>query len=133
MFPMRFSMLPLLLLAAACNEQSPSQAPAGGLEGIHVPPPPAALCAQSAAALEKLGGKGVIDYDDKANATIPQELWMAMGDQHNPFAQTLALHAACTHPDGSAERKVTIRNENGVILMEAMIPTNIGLGSISPE
>jgi hypothetical protein len=130
---MRASPFLSLLLLAACNSQSPAGDASGQPEGIKVPPPPAQLCEQAGKALEQIGGKGVIDYDDQGSATIPQEIWMAMAEQHSQFALTLALHAACAHPDGSAERKVVIRNESGVVLMEAMIPTNVGLGSLPPQ
>jgi hypothetical protein len=130
---MRLFILPSLFLAAACGSQSPSSQLPGDIDNIQVPAPPAQLCAQAAGALKQLGAKGAIDYDDLGTATIPQEIWMGMGEQHNSFAQTLALHAACTHPDGKGERKELIRNESGVVLMEAMIPTNIGLGSLPPE
>jgi hypothetical protein len=130
---MRLFLLPSLFLAAACGSQSPSSQLPGDLDNIQVPPPPAQLCAQSAEALKQLGSKGALDYDDQGNATVPQEIWMSMGDQHNKFAQTLALHAACVNPDGKRERKVLIRNESGVILMEAMIPTNLDLGSLGTE
>jgi hypothetical protein len=130
---MRLAFFPSLLLIAACGSQSPSGSLPGDLDNIQVPAPPAQLCAQSAEALKQLGARGAIDYDDLGGATIPQDIWMGMGDQHNQFALTLALHAACSHPDGRGERKVLIRNESGVVLMEAMIPTNIGLGSLPPE
>ena len=130
---MRLFILPSLLLAAACGSQSPSSNLPGDLDNIQVPAPPPQLCAKAADALKQLGAKGAIDYDDLGSATIPQDLWMAMGDQHASFAQTLALHAACTHPDGKGERKVLIRNDSGVVLMEAMVPTNVGLGSLGAE
>jgi hypothetical protein len=130
---MRLFMLPTLLLIAACGSQSPTGSLPGDLENIQVPPPPAQLCAQSADALRKIGDKGAILYDDLGNATVPQELWTGMKDQREGFAQTLALHAACTHPDGKGERKVLIRNEYGVKLIDAPIATNIGLGSLPPE
>ena len=130
---MRLLLLPSLLLAASCGSQSPSGELPGDLDNLQVPPPPAQLCAQAADGLKQLGARGAIDYDDQGNATIPQEIWMGMGDQHNRFAQTLAIHAACANPDGKGERKVLIRNESGVILMEAMIPTNVGLGPLGAE
>jgi len=129
---MRLFLLPTLFLAAACGSQSPSS-PLGDLDNIQVSAPPAQLCAKAADALKQIGAKGAIDYDDQGSATIPQDLWMAMGDKHASFAQTLALHAACTHPDGKAERKVVIRNESGVILMEAMVPTTVDLGTLGAE
>ncbi len=130
---MRLALLPALLLIAGCGSQSPSSSLPGDLENVQVPAPPAKVCAQTAAALKQIGARGAIDYDDMGNATIPQDLWMAMGDQHAGFAQTLALHAACVHPDGKGERKVLIRNDSGVVLMEAMVPTNVGLGSLGAE
>lgn len=130
---MRIAFLLSLLLATACGSQSPSSSLPADLENIQVPPPPAQICGQAAAALKQSGASGGIDYDDAGNATVPQEIWMAMGDQRSKFAQALALHAACGRPDGKRERNVLIRNESGVILMEASIPTTIGLGSLAPE
>ena len=130
---MRLAFLPSLLLVAACGSQSPSSSLPADLENIQVPPPPARLCKQAADALKQSGTAGGIDYDDVGNATVPQAIWTGLGDQRSKFALTLAMHAACTHPDGKGERKVLIRNESGVILMEASIPTNVGLGSLAPE
>jgi hypothetical protein len=130
---MRLAFLPSLLLIAACGSQSPSSSQSDDLDNIQVPAPPPQLCAQSADALKQLGAKGAIAYDDLGTATIPQEMWMAMNDQHASFARTLALHAACSHPDGKGERNVLIRNEYGVKLMEAPISVNVGLGSLPSE
>lgn len=130
---MRLVLFPILWLAAACGSQSPSSQLPADLENIQAAAPPAKLCAQAADSLKQLGDKGAIDYDDLGSATIPQGIWMGMGEQHHSFAQTLAIHATCAHPDGSRERKVLIRNESGVVLLEAMISTNVGLGSLPPE
>jgi hypothetical protein len=132
--PMRL-FIPIVLLLAACGSQpgssgQASNAQSGQAGGIPAAAPPAQLCEQARKILEQLGAKGAIDYDDQGTATVPQEIWMGMAEQHSQFAQTLALHAACAHPDGSAERNVVIRNESGVVLMEASVPVNLGLGSI---
>ena len=130
---MRLALLPGLLFVAACGSQSPSATLPGDLDNVHVPAPPPQICAKVDAALKKLGADGAIDYDDRGGATVPQAVWMAMGEQHAGFAQTLALHSACARPDGKGERKVLIRNEYGVVLMEATISTNVGLGALPPE
>jgi hypothetical protein len=121
-----------LLFLAACNSQSPS-AQTDPLEGVNVPPPPAQFCARAKKMLEDLGTKGAIDYDDQGQATVPQDIWMGMGEQHSRFAEMLAVHAACAHPDGKAERQVTIRNETGGILMDASIRTATDLGPLMEE
>jgi hypothetical protein len=128
---MRFFPALILLCLAACDSRPGSGDPSS--QAGPVPPPPPQLCAQAGKALEQFEEKAAIVYDDRGRATVPQEIWMAMGSQHSQFAQALALHAACTHPDGAAERPVLIRNETGVVLMEATVSTNIGLGSLPEE
>jgi hypothetical protein len=119
---MRLFPLPFLLLAACGSDAQPDRA-------TTVPPPPAELCEQSRKGLDALGSKGAIDYDDKGEATMPQDAWMSMSaERHNQFARMLAIHAACARPDGAAERQVRIRNEMGTILLENMVPTVIDLG-----
>jgi len=123
----------LLLLLAACGSQPRSGQESEEASAVPAAPPPPELCEQARKALVELGAKGAIDYDDRGGATVPQEIWMGMGEKHGAFAQMLALHAACAHPDGSAERQVVIRNESGVVLLENTVPTNIGIGSLPTE
>ena len=124
----------LIFLAAACDSQ-----PQPGAEGsdpaaqLRVPPPPPQLCDEARKALERLGAKGAIEYDDQGTATVPLEIWGALKERRSEFARTLAIHAACAHPDGAAERIVRIRSESGVMMMEATIPMVFGLGALPEE
>ena len=120
-----FLLLPLFLLA--CDGQSASDQ-----AGANAPPPPPLLCAQARKGLEEMG-KGAILYDDKGEATVPREIWMAMGTESDQFVRALALHAACSHPDGAAERQVRVRDESGVVLSEAVVPVAVGLDSLGDQ
>ena len=123
----------LTLLAAACGSQPQPSGEDADPAAVQVPPPPAQLCDESRKGLEQLGAKGAIEYDDRGTATVPLAIWAALKEKRSDFARTLAIHAACAHPDGAAERVVQIRSESGVMLMEATIPTVFGLGALPEE
>ncbi len=126
--------LVLTFLAAACGSQpQPGVEEADPADAVRVPPPPPQLCDESRKALEKLGAKGAIEYDDQGTATVPLEIWGALKERRSDFARTLAIHAACAHPDGAAERIVRIRSESGVMMMEATIQMVFGLGALPEE
>jgi hypothetical protein len=122
--------LPCLLLLAACSSE-PEADPADDMPGA---PPPPQLCEQSRKALEAIGAKAGIDYDDRGEGIVAQEAWLRMqAAQRSQFAQLLAFHAACAHPDGAGERRIVIRNEWGNVVVERIVPTAVGLGTVPEE
>jgi hypothetical protein len=121
---MRLFPLSFLLLAACGTEAPPAQKTA-------VAPPPPQLCDQARKGLDALGKSGAVDVDDKGEATIVQEAWFRMtAEQREELAKTLGFHAACTSPDGTAERRVMARDEYGTILMDKIVPTVVDLRTL---
>lgn len=121
---MRFFPLPFLLLAA-CDSGAP---PA---EQVKAAPLPPQLCAQVSKGLDALGKSSALDFDAKGEATMVQEAWFGMSDtQREDLAKTIGFHAACTSPDGSAERRVVVRDEYGTVLMDKIVPTTADLRAL---
>src|SRR5688500_15542625 len=121
---MRILLLAPLLFLTACDGGSTPQSPKATVAA-----PAAERCQQARDALDQLKAKAAIDYDQKGEAMIMQDAWMRMSAaEHSQFAHLIALHAACSSPNGAAERQVRIRNETGIILLENMVPTTINLG-----
>ncbi|MDB5722812.1 MAG: hypothetical protein JWP15_3430 [Alphaproteobacteria bacterium] len=122
----RSAFILLILLAACKGEQAPNPAE------TNVGPPPPQICAQIAKAIDQIKNQSSIQYDDKGEATIEQEAWLAMTpDNHVDLARTLAFHAACKAGHQSDAQPVRIRNEIGTILLETTVPTKVDLRSIT--
>lgn len=120
---MRFAVLtlPLLALVAACHKAPPPPA-------TDVGPIPASVCAQVKKSLDQLKSAGGIEITDKAEATVEQEIWLAMNDdQRGGFANALAFRAACASGHQSDDQEVTIRAEDGSLLMHRIVSTRMNL------
>lgn len=118
--------LAILLALAACKGETPPDA-----AQTNVGPVPPQLCAQVKKQLGALNDQLAVQYDDKGNATVTQEAWMAMtSDNHADFAKTLAFVAACASGHQSDAQSVRIRNESGTMLLETTVSTKVDLSSV---
>ena len=123
---MRFAILtlPLLALVAACHKAPPPPA-------TDVGPIPASVCAQVKKSLDQLKSAGGIEITDKAEATVEQEIWLNMNDdQRSGFANALAFRAACASGHQSDDQEVTIRSDEGMVLMHRFVSTRVDPESV---
>jgi hypothetical protein len=113
-------LLPFPLLAlAACHQAPPPPEPYEG-------PIPAQLCAQVKKSLDTLSAQGGMDFDDKGAGTIEHPIWLAMAtEQRDSVARALAFRAGCASGRQSKEQEVTIRSEEGVVLMHRYVSTKV--------
>ena len=118
--------LALLLALAACKGETPPDA-----AQTNVGPVPPQLCAQVKKQLQGLNSQLAVQYNDKGEATVTQEAWMAMNpDNHADFAKTIAFVAACASGHQSEAQPVRIRNESGTMLLETTVSTKVDLRSV---
>jgi len=118
--------LPLLLASAACEEKKPDWAKADA-PGTALP---AQVCAKVKQGLESLA-KGGFDYTDKGEATLPVDAWGQMApQQRDQLANTLAYQASCASGATSDAQSVSIRGDDGSVLMRRTVSTRVGMGDL---
>ena len=114
--------LPVLVLAA-CHKAPPPPEPMGG-------PIPAQICAEVKKSLDALSATGGVDVTDKGEATVEQAAWFAMSpEQRDSLATTLAFRAGCVSGRQSKDQEVSIRGEDGTLLMHRIVSTRTDLQS----
>jgi hypothetical protein len=118
---MRSHALPLLtLLALAACHKAP-EAPQA-IEG----PIPAQICTETKKALDTLAAQGGVEFTDKGEATIEHAIWLTMSpDQRDSIARALGFRASCTSGRQSKEQEVTIRSEDGMVVMHRFVSTRV--------
>jgi hypothetical protein len=118
--------LALLLALAACKGETPPDA-----AQTNVGPVPPQLCAQVKKQLQGLSNQLAVQYNDKGEATVTQEAWMAMTpDNHADFAKTIAFVASCASGHQAEAQPVRIHNESGTMLLESTVSTKVDLRSV---
>lgn len=119
---MRNQAAPLLILLAvlsACHKAPEAPKP---IEG----PIPAQICSQTKKALDTLAAQGGTEFTDKGEATIENSIWMQMSaDQRDSIARALAFRASCAAGRQSKEQEVTIRSDEGLVLMHRFVSTRV--------
>ncbi|HEY0412840.1 MAG TPA: hypothetical protein VGD66_06855 [Allosphingosinicella sp.] len=120
--------LALLLLASACQEKKPDWAKAEAA-GAGLPPQ---VCAQVKKSLDALTKNGGVEYTNNGEATLPAEAWPGMtAEQHDQLARTLAYHAACAAGETSDAQPVTIRGDDGSVLLRRTISTKLDASDLT--
>jgi hypothetical protein len=108
---------------AACHKAPEAPQP---LEG----PIPVQICTETKKALDTLAAQGGVEVSDKGEATVEQAVWLAMSaDQHDSIASALAFRAGCASGRQSKEQEVTIRSDQGMVLMHRFVSTRVDLQS----
>ncbi|HEX5182521.1 MAG TPA: hypothetical protein VFW19_05140 [Allosphingosinicella sp.] len=116
-----FLTLPIVALLAACHKPPPPPKPLDG-------PIPAQICAEVTKSLDQLEKSDGVDITGKGEAMIEQAAWFEMApEQRDAFAQALAYQAGCASGRQSAQQEVTIRSEDGTLLMHRFVSTEINL------
>jgi hypothetical protein len=116
-------LLTALAAPAACHK---APEPPQRLEG----PIPAQICTETKKALDTLAAQGGVEFTDKGEATVEQAVWLAMSaDQHDSIASALAFRAGCASGRQSKEQEVTIRSDDGMVLMHRFVSTRVDLQS----
>jgi hypothetical protein len=124
---MRHRALPLLasILALAGCHKAPE--PPQPLDG----PIPAQICTETKKALDTLAAQGGTDFTDKGEATVEHAIWLTMSpDQRDSIARALAFRAGCASGRQSKEQEVTIRGEDGMVLMHRFVSTRTDVQSV---
>ena len=110
--------LPIFIVTLSACHKAP-EAPQA-LEG----PIPAQICTETKKALDALAAQGGTEFTDKGEATIMQAAWLDMSpDQRDSIARALAFRAGCASGRQSREQEVTIRSEEGMVLMHRFVST----------
>jgi hypothetical protein len=124
---MRNHAVPLLLtlaILAACHK---APEPPQALDG----PIPAQICTETKKALDALTAQGGTDFTDKGEATVEHAIWLTMApDQRDALARALAFRAGCAAGRQSKEQEVTIRSEEGMVLMHRFVSTRTDVQSV---
>ena len=114
----------LLALLGACHK---APAPPQRLDG----PIPAQVCTETKKALDALTAHGGVDFTDKGEGTIEHGVWLAMSpEQRDSIATALAFRAGCASGRQSKEQEVTIRSEDGMVLMHRFVSTRTDVQSV---
>jgi len=118
---LRTLLSPLLPLAAlaACHDAPPRPQQADI-------PIPTQICNDVKKSLDTLEKQGGFEFTDKGQATVDQNIWMAMSaDQKNSVATALAFRAGCTSGRQSRDQEVDIRGDDGTVLARRLISTKV--------
>ena len=116
-----FPILPFVALAAACHKAPPPPQPMTG-------PIPAQICAEVKKTLDTLEKSGGVDVAERGEATVEREIWFEMSaEQRDSLARALAFHAGCASGRQSKEQEVSIRGDDGSLLMHRIISTQIDI------
>ena len=122
----RAPLVALLLLLSACEVAGPpaEQRP----QGVKLPE---SVCKKFREGLETLKKQAGIDVDEKGEATVTELGWFGMNPaQRDQFAQLLAFNAACRSGQPSAEQRVLVRSETGVVLMDRIVETKVDMSEL---
>jgi hypothetical protein len=115
--------LPFVALVAACHKAPPPPEPMAG-------PIPAQICAEVKKSIDALSASGGIEMNDKGEATIEQAAWFEMNaDQRDSLANALAFRAGCASGRQRKDQEVSIRSEDGTLLMHRFVSTSTDLQS----
>src|SRR3954469_22865870 len=118
---MRSHALPFLTLFALAACHKAPEAPQA-LEG----PIPAQICTETKKALDTLSAQGGVDFTDKGEGTVEHAIWLSMSaDQRDSIARALGFRAGCASGRQSREQEVTIRGEDGMVLMHRFVSTRV--------
>jgi hypothetical protein len=110
--------LPLAALAACHDAPKPPEPTAG--------PIPAQICADVKKALDTLSAQGGSEFTDRGEGTIEHAIWLAMApEQRDSVARALAFRAGCVSGRQSKEQEVTVRGEDGTVLMHRYVSTKV--------
>jgi hypothetical protein len=123
--PMRilFLTFPLVALLAACHKVPPPPEAVAG-------PIPTQICAEVKKSLDALTANGGFEGSDKSEATVESAAWFAMStDQRDGIARALAFRAGCASGRQSKDQEVTIRGDDGTVLMHRFVSTRVDLQS----
>ena len=124
---MRNRALPLLALfagVAACHKAP--EAPQA-IEG----PIPVQVCTETKKALDALAAQGGTEFTDKGEATVEHAIWLSMAaDQRDSLARALAFRAGCASGRQSKEQEITIRSDEGMVLMHRFVSTRVDIQSV---
>ena len=124
---MRSSVALVLLNAALLGACHKAPEPPQPLDG----PIPAQICTETKKALEALTAQGGVEFTDKGEATVEHSVWLAMSpDQRDSIATALAFRAGCASGRQSTEQEVTIRSEDGTVLMHRFVSTRTDVQSV---
>ncbi|HEY1607505.1 MAG TPA: hypothetical protein VGF77_18105 [Allosphingosinicella sp.] len=115
-----FLTLPIVLLAG-CHKAPPPPHPMDG-------PIPAQICTEVKKSLDKLETSDGVEITGKGEAMIEQAVWFEVSpEERDSLAQALAYQASCASGRQSAQQEVTIRSEDGTLLMHRFVSTEINI------
>ena len=124
---MRQIPLPLLALLAALAACHKAPEPPPPLDA----PIPAQVCTETKKALDTLSAQGGVEFTDKGEAIVEQAVWLNMApDQRDSIARAVAFRAGCASGRQSRNQEVTIRSEEGMVLMHRFVSTKVDLQSV---
>ena len=107
----------LLSVLAACHEAPPAPARVEG-------PIPAQICNEVKKSLDALSAQGGMDFTDKGEGTIEHAFWVQFNEgQRDSIGRSLAFRASCAAGRQSKEQEITIRAEDGTVLMHRFVST----------
>ncbi|MDB5692175.1 MAG: hypothetical protein JWO81_1238 [Alphaproteobacteria bacterium] len=122
-----FLSLSFLTAVAACHD---APKPPEAMDG----PIPVQICTDVKKALDTLSAQGGSEFTDKSEGTIEHAIWLAMApDQRDSVARAVAFRAGCVSGRQSKEQEVTIRAEDGMVLMHRYISTKVDPQSMLQE
>ena len=118
------ALLTLLAMLGGCHKAP--EAPQA-IEG----PIPAQICTETKKALDTLSAQGGVEFTDKGEATVEHAIWLGMSsDQRDSIARALAFRAGCASGRQSKEQEITIRSDEGMVLMHRFVSTRVDIQSV---